>query len=193
MYPPPQHPPPQHPPPQYPAPQLPPAYGHSYPPGRPATPRVVGILGLIFAVIGLGSSLLFTFGPLSDLQRAQRRVEYALSHLPDTGRPDVGAITSWLYAWLAVSVVLFAVHLAGSILAIAYKRAAPKLLTGYAVGAIILLVIDLVMVQFYVPKGFYLDGSVTISHTVYSGIALIWPVLVLALINTRKSREACSA
>jgi hypothetical protein len=169
-------------PPPYGQPSYPPqAYPYPQPPRRTATPRVVGIIGVVFAWIGLGSSAVFTFGPLSDIQR--------WSH-----GDDLGAVTNWLYAWMALSAVVFGLHFVGSLLAIMYKQVGPKLLTSYAVSAIALLVTDLVMVHTLVPKHFDHDvyGSVAISHTVFSAIAFPWPVVVLALINSRRSREACT-
>lgn len=182
----------------YPPPYPPPAYGHQpymQPPSRPAGPRVVGIMGIIFAAIGFGSSLVFTFGPLSDVARWKARSAFNDARgLDSYGAGSVDGITNWLYAWAALSFVLFALHLAGSIMAITYKRSAPKILTAYGVGAIILIIIDLVMVHGFVPRsGFDLYGSITISHSIFSGIAFVWPVVVLALINTRKAREACNS
>lgn len=181
----------------YPPPQ-PPPYGQPpvpYParPSRPAGPRVLGIIGIIFAAIGFVSSLVFTLGPLSDVTRwkARNAINQARGGI-DYGPGSVDGITNWLYLWGLLSFVLFALHLAGSIMAIMYKRGAPKILTAYGVGAIVLIVIDLVMVHGFVPRtGFDLYGSITISHSVFSGIAVVWPVVVLALINTRKAREAC--
>jgi hypothetical protein len=170
--------------PQEPYHQYPPQYGAPFAPEqrRPAGPRVVGILGIIFATIGIGSSALFAFGPLTDVQRWGERAG-----------TDLGTITMWLYTWMALSAVLFLLHLAGSILAITYKRLGPKLLTSYGVAALMLGILDLIMVHGFVPKhhSFDLYGSVTISHTIYEGIALVWPIIVLAIMNTRRSRAAC--
>jgi hypothetical protein len=165
----------------YPAPPYPPQYPPYPQPKSSAIPRVVGIIGIVFSVVGLGSSGVFTFGPMSDIKRW-------------SDGSDLGTITNWLYAWMLLSVVLFGLHFVGSILAIMYKSVGPKLLTSYGVSAVILIVIDLVMVHGFVPRDSDFDvyGSVAISHTVFSAIAFPWPVVVLALINSRRSREACS-
>jgi len=149
---------------------------------RSAIPRVIGIIGLPFACIGIGASLLFTFGPLHDIKSwgATERL---------------GSIVNWLYIWLAVSVLLFAAHLLGSILTLTYRASGPRLLTGYAVGAIALLVIDVVMMIGFVPNdtGFFgVRESVTWPRVAFGAIAFPWPVVVLALVNTPRARAACS-
>jgi hypothetical protein len=163
--------------------QYPPQYGMPYvlPPPRSAIPRVVGIIGIVLSVIGLLSSGVFGFGPLSDIRRWGSQA-------------DLSTVTTWLYGWMALSLVIFALHFVGSILAIMYKPTGSKLLTSYAVSAMVLIVIDMVMCHGFVTRGHDFDiyGSVTISHTVYSGIAFPWPVVVLALINSKRAREACS-
>src|SRR5512138_2113831 len=129
------------------------------PPRRSATPRVVGILALVFASIGIASSLIWTFGPLHDIDRWDEHERLA-------------GIITWLYAWLAMSVVLFGVHLTGAILAIMYKPAGLRMLTGYAVGAITLVVIDLVLMHGFVPRSDHdIYSSVTIARTVFDGLA----------------------
>ena len=148
-------------------------------PRRSATPRVVGILALVFACIGIATSLIWTFGPLHDIDRWGEHERLA------------GVIT-WMYAWLAMSAVLFGVHLTGAILAITYKPAGLRLLTGYAVGALALVVIDLVMMHGFVPRSEHdIYSSVTIARTVFDGLAAPWPVIVLALVNSRGARLAC--
>ena len=151
------------------------------PPRRSAVPRVVGILALVFACLGIATSLIWTFGPLHDIDRWGEHER-------------LGGIITWMYAWLAMSVVLFGVHLTGGILAIMYKPAGPRLLTGYAVGALALVVIDLVMMHGFVPRDFSghdIRNSVTIARTVFDGLAAPWPVIVLALVNSRGARAAC--
>src|SRR6476469_9254796 len=101
-------------------------------PQRSVIPRVIGIIGMPFAAIGLGGSVLFTFGPLHDIRR-----------WGEAERLD-GTI-SWLYLWLAISFGLFAVHLAGAIASCIYKPIGPRLMVGYATGALLLIGIDLVM------------------------------------------------
>ena len=107
---------------------------------------------------------------------------------------DLETVTTWLYAWMALSAVLFLLHLTGSIMAITYHRLGPKLLTSYGVGAIMLAILDVIMVQ-GVPKDHRFDvyTSVTVSHFIYEGFAIVWPIIVLAIINSKRSREACTS
>ena len=153
-----------------------------YPPPahRSAIPRVVGILALVFACLGIASSIVWTFGPLHDINRwgASERL---------------AGIITWMYAWLAMSVVLFGAHLAGGILAIVYKPAGLRVLTGYAVGALALVVIDLVMMHGFMPRvpDHDIHGSVTMARTAFDALAAPWPVVVLALVNSRRAKAAC--
>jgi hypothetical protein len=150
-------------------------------PSRSVIPRVVGIIALPFACVGLVTSLVWTFGPLHDINR------WGVSE-------RLGGITTWLYAWLAISVLLFGVHLVGGILAILYKPAGLRVLTGYAVGALALIAIDLVMMHGFMPRipDHDVHSSVTMARTVFDGLAAPWPVIVLALVSSRGARAACS-
>lgn len=133
-----------------------------------------------FACIGLVGSLVFTFGPLHDIHRWN--VEDKL-----------GGIITWMYAWLALSVVLFAVQLAGAILAVIYKPMGLRLLTGYAVGALVLVAIDLSILHGFMPRITEHDvhGSVTVARSIFDCLALPWPVVVAILVNSRSARTAC--
>src|SRR5688572_12703568 len=128
---------------------MPPHYTpvHSY---RSAIPRVVGIIAIIFAVIGVGCSAFWTWGSLHDIK------------LWDGGS-KLGFVVNWLYVWMAVSVLLFAVHLAGGVMACQYKPLGLRLLTGYAVGALVLIALDLVVVVGFVSGRRWVD-SITIPR-----------------------------
>jgi hypothetical protein len=148
-------------------------------PYRSGIPRVVGILAIIFAVIGIGGSAFWTWGCLHDIRLFDGRSKIS------------GFIIDWVYIWAAASFVLFAVHLVGGILAIQYKQLGLRLLTGYAVGALVLIAIDLVVMIGFV-KGSRWVESLTIPRTIFSALALPWPIVALALVNTRRAKEACS-
>src|SRR5688572_10380673 len=97
-------------------------------PMRSAIPRAVGVIAIVFAVLGFGASMLFTWGPLDDISR------WGDARL---GR-HAELIVAWLYIWGALSLVLFLVHVIGGVYAVTYKPIGLKLLTAYAVGALVL-------------------------------------------------------
>jgi hypothetical protein len=147
-------------------------------PPRSMIPRVIGILAIIFSMFGMGASLLWSYGTLHDVHR------FALE-----GR--LGFVTSWLYLWAVLSGILFLVHLGGGILACMNKLSGLRLLTGYAVGALVLLVIDMVILNGFVT-GKRSFESITAPRIVFSALAAPWPIVVLALVNGRRARAACS-
>lgn len=209
-YPPPPGQPPYPPPPPPGYPPYPPA-GYPYPPPpaplpgmyipphayagaidrqRPMTPRVVGILAIVFSCIGVLTRLVVTFGPKSDLDRWGVSLQMS------------GMIT-WLYVSLAIGVCLFILHMVGGITAVVYSRAAPRLITAYAIVAILLLVGDVVLMFALMPG--HIDtgvsyhsvasvrGTLVTPRLVVDVMALPWPVVALALINGKRSRAACGA
>jgi hypothetical protein len=159
----------------------------SQPPVRSAIPRVIGILATVFAVVGALFMAVWTFGPLSDLSG---------HHLLD----KMSGMVSWFYACAALSVVVFGLHLAGGIFAIVYRFTGLRLLTLYGVLAILLVIADAILVIVLMPD--HIEGragltsdirfSVTIMRIVFDGLALPWPIVVLALANTPRARAACT-
>lgn len=145
---------------------------HRYPTSH--IPRVVGILAIVFSVIGVGMSLVFALGPISDLTRRSW--------------PNRELLATWLWAWGGVSVVLFALHLTGGILATMNRRLGLRLMTGYAVAAIILVVIDLGIMIAYGRGRSWTD--VAVPHIGFSVVAIAWPVVALILVNTRRAHAA---
>jgi hypothetical protein len=144
-------------------------------PTRSTMPRMVGILAITFACIGFALAVLFTAGPLHDLR-----------HTSDKGSADL-----WMYAFAGLSLLLFALHLAGGILAAGYRTIGLRLLTGYAVGALALVAIDLVYVLAIVPQSSRVVTSLVKPHLVYSLCAIPWPVVVLVLVNLPRSKRMC--
>lgn len=148
---------------------------------RSVIPRVVGILGMVFAPIGFGLALLFTLGPMSSVHRwgIEQRI---------------AGTVSWLYISLAISLVLFAVHLAGAIASCLYRPIGPRLLVGYATGALALIGIDLVMMWGFMPRitDHDIKSEIAIARSIFDGLALLWPILVLSLMTSRSARAACA-
>ncbi|MEO8700497.1 MAG: hypothetical protein ABI867_10655 [Kofleriaceae bacterium] len=145
---------------------------------RSGIPRVLGILALAFACIGL-------------FHIQERWNE--LGRLEDVVSDRTNAATLWAHLWLGVSVVLFLLEVAGGALAVMYRKLGPRLLTSYAIGAIVLIVADFALMgttTFHDAHdrhgvGFLLRGFVNLC-------ALPWPIVVVALVNTRRAKAACS-
>jgi len=151
------------------------------PPRRSGTPRVIGILAIVFACLGLLVSITMTAGPMSDLDRWNISVS------------SLGVVGVWLYASMFLSLAVFALHLVGGIAAVRYRPSAPRLMTIYGVAAIALAVADLVvpMCGMAGHMGGRVFDSVVIPRIGYAIIALPWPIIALAMMNTRGAREAC--
>jgi hypothetical protein len=154
-------------------------------PQRSAVPRVMGILAIIFAGLGLLGSIIWTFGPLSDLD-------------DHSGVSALKPVTAWLWIWMGLSTVIFVVHLIGGILSVQYKRAGLKVMTVYGIGAIALAILDCVVVMAVMPSEYKGGGgaddlwfSVVTMHIVFEVMALPWPIIALALANGAKAKEAC--
>jgi hypothetical protein len=145
-------------------------------PTRSGIPRVIGILAIIFSCMGAAGSLLFTLGPIADLNRH---------------RDELGFIMTWVYLWAGISFGLFVLHLVGGILAVTYRTIGLRLLTGYAVAALVLIVLDLVLLNGFAPDLYRVKKSLAFPRTVFDLMALPWPVIVLALVNGRRAKQSC--
>lgn len=158
-------------------PPQPPSYT-PYSPGRSSAPRVIGILAIIFSCIGLGASMMVTWGPMHDISRWHAATK-------------LGNVMAWLYIFAAASVVIFLLQLVGGILACTYKQFGLRLLTAYAVTALVVIVLDLLILNGFV-SGSRMRDSLTMPRSIYAVLCLAWPIVVLALVNTRRSKEACT-
>lgn len=180
MYPPQQgYPPPGYGPPGYP----PPGYRYPYVPMQPqrsGVPRTLGILAIIFSIVGLLASMVWWWGPLSDVDK------YGL-------RGQLHGTVTWLNVWMGISSIVFVLHLIGGILAAGYKRAGLRLLTVYAIVAILFAIIDVVVLQATMHDYDRYDMRFSIfgMHIFFSVCALPWPITALALANGARAKEAC--
>jgi hypothetical protein len=145
---------------------------------RSAIPRVVGIIAMVIAPIGA----LWSWTAWS---RSQRMASWDdADRLADT--------ITYLEIYFVVSVALFLAHVLGGAFACAYRRLGRYLLTGYAIGALLLIVVDLYMMYALPGEGRQHDrhGWGGLVRMAASVIALPWPIVVLALINVRRARDA---
>jgi Na+/proline symporter len=162
------------------------AYQGAAPVSRSATPRVVGILAIVFASIGVLFALVVHFGPMSDLDR------WGVSK-------QASGLMSWMWGSLALSIGLFALHMIAGVCALIYRPSAPRLITAYALFAILLGVADIVLSMALIPDNLQLADYISRSQVkesmlvraVFAGIALPWPIVALALMNTRSAKVAC--
>jgi hypothetical protein len=163
-----------------PSPYPPPPVQYRPPPQRSAIPRVVGILAIVFCVLGLLMSLGATLGPKDDLE------------LWEVTTDQLGFFGTWLDIYLVLSVGVFALHLAGGIAAVAYKRSGPPLITIYAIVAILLSVVDVVVALTSVPESIgWVRGDLIAPRIGIAVLALPWPIVAVVLMNLRGAKRAC--
>jgi len=151
------------------------------PPQRSGTPRVIGILAIIFSCLGLLMSIIMTAGPMSDLDRWGIEAS------------SLGMAGTWLYISLFAALGVFVLHLIGGIAAVRYRPSAPRLITIYGVAAIILAIGDLFipMLGMTGHMGGRVFDSLVFPRMGYAIIALPWPIVALVMMNLRGAREAC--
>jgi hypothetical protein len=146
---------------------------------RSAIPRVIGVMAIVFACIGFALALLFGLAQLRNTSRWDDADEFS-------------ALLTWYEIWLGTSIVLFALHLFGGVFSCMYRKLGLRLLTAYGIGAVALVIIDLVSLH-YMPDMRRHDrhGLGILMRGLFDIIALPWPIVVLALVNLRRSRMAC--
>jgi hypothetical protein len=150
---------------------------------RSAIPKIVGILGIIFACVGAMTSAVWTWGSLDDLTRWD--YEHAWDH-----------VEIWLRVWGFASFGLFGLHLAASLFALGYRPIAPRLVMLYSILALALIVADIVLELALAPgaSSHYraIRESATTMHVVYSGLATPWPIIALILMSRKSAKAACT-
>ena len=148
---------------------------------RSSIPKVVGILAIVFASLGLLVALVMPWGITDELPKLALTTDV------------LGTFWTWTKIWTALSIGLFGLHLAGGILAACYARRAPLLLTLYGALALALAIADVVLSVTTFPSGL---STEVFDNTAGPRIALAvvsvpWPIVVLALINQRSARQSC--
>lgn len=152
---------------------------------RSLIPKVVGILAIVFASLGLLVTVTLPLGMLEDIDVYVR-----------TAGP-IDEYLTWLVIGSIVGVLVSGVHLAGGILSVRYSSRAPRWMTSYAVAAIVLIVVDVVVSVITFPEGpgprvcaIGFDELVG-SRIALGALALPWPIIVLALVNRRTVKQSC--
>jgi hypothetical protein len=83
------------------------------------------------------------------------------------------------------------------------RPVAPRLVTAYAILAILLAISDIVLSTMLVPAHLQFDHDSYVTtamvkesmmvRAVIEGMCIPWPVVALALMNTRGAKQACGA
>lgn len=167
----------------------PPPYGQPYgqppvgpyrpPQSRSAIPRVVGILAIVFAPIGLLYTLAITYGPKDEF------------HWLEITQEELGFFGTWLDVSLIIGVALFVLHLVAGIAAVSYRRSGPPLLSAYAIAALLLVVADVAIALSAPISDSLVHSELVLPRVFLQVFALPWPIIALILINQRSARSAC--
>lgn len=154
---------------------------------RSSIPKVVGILMIVFASLGLLFTLLAltSAGTGNDYQEMQ-------------SLPAFKTLTTMQLVFNALGVGIGILHLVAGISAVRYKASAPKLAMSYAVINIVTTIAYLVMVFAWLKPalakaGFPEAGAVVGGVLLVSGVlSVTWPVIVLVLMSRPSARAACT-
>jgi len=147
---------------------------------RSKIPKVVGILAIIFASFGILTATV-PLGMQDDLRH--HHVTWS----------ELGSYATWMIVWVVLGLAISGVHLAGGIAALRYRRIGPKLLTIYAIAALVLIALDVgvSLKSFPLPASSLAFDDLVVPRLGLDFLALPWPIVVLALINGRNARESC--
>jgi hypothetical protein len=152
-------------------------------PRRSSIPRVIGILAIVFASLGLVGALTLSFGVDEDLARR------------GTTRENFGAFGSWTLAYAPLAGLVFAVHLTAGIQSMRYAASAPRWMTIYGALAIALVLTDLAVSVATFPHltSQKLQEDLLDPRLGLAVLSLPWPIIAIVLMNQRTARLACAA
>ncbi len=165
-----------------------PGYGYGAPPPakRSAIPKVIGILMIIFAGLGLLGTLIGLAGGTS------------MPHATGTGRFEDAFNTLRSYQTITGVIGLFIgiFHLVGGIQCVRYARNAPMLAKLYGIGAILVIIVEMSLMYAWLmpmfegaPAGFREFFGVFMFFGAIIGCA--WPVVILSLMTRPSAKAAC--
>jgi hypothetical protein len=149
---------------------------------RSGTPKVMGILMIVFASLGILTTLM-SFGGQD------------VSALGPEWEEKFSSVNSYLTVLSVIGLGMGVLHLVAGIAAVGYKKNAPKLAKIYAITALVNVVVGMIVTYALLKPlldelpgvGGALGGMVII----FSLIGAVWPILVLVLMGGAKSQEAC--
>ncbi len=150
---------------------------------RSGIPKVMGILMIIFASLGL----LGTFASLSTDPAKEN------PFLADA--PGYDNLKTMIMVLGILDLGIGGLHLFAGIRSVGYKRNGPGLAIAYAIARIIAVVIALVMVYAWLkPAMDVVPGAGAKVAGMFVGIGLVgsvWPILILALMTRPSAKASC--
>jgi len=157
-------------------------------PVRSAIPKVMGILMIIFASLGLFGSLISLAGGGGNEELFREIPEYKTWH-------SIELLIN------ALGLGIGALHLYAGVRAIGYKHNAPRLAVIYALVAMVVTIVNAILVFAWIKPildrsfsqlGVSGMGSVFGPIMIFTTlIALAWPTLVLILMTRPAAKAAC--
>jgi len=168
-----------------------PGYGYPAPPQRSAIPKVIGILLIIFAGIGLlGAFIGLATGGGGMFNQANEMNRQFYAETAQYTR-----ITNMLALPIAL------LELFAGIWAVRYKRAAPLLCTTYAVVSMINQLIGMALLFAYILPAMQktlphmmraqMRGVMIAAAVISALIGFAWFLVVIILMNRPAAKEAC--
>ena len=150
---------------------------------RSGTPKVMGILMIIFASLGILATLA-SFGGQD------------VSELGPAWQEKFSSVNTYLTVLSVVGLGLGILHLLTGIAAVGYKKNAPKLAKIYGLTALVNVVVGMI-VTYALLKPLMdemggMGGAVGGMVVIVSLIGAVWPILVLALMTGSKAKQACT-
>lgn len=158
--------------------------GESMSAARSSIPKVIGILMIIFASLGLLFSLIGFGG-----------TDFSTEGLSPEFVDKLNSAKTFQLVTSVLGLVIGALHLFTGIACVRYKSTAPKLALIYGVAAILNVIIGLiVMYTFVKPALDVVPGAGAALGAVFLIIGIIgmaWPIIVLALMTRPAAKAAC--
>lgn len=166
-----------------------PPYGHPYMvmqpmmPQRSGIPKVMGILMIIFASLGmLGSLAMLAANPLDKI--------------PGGGLvPGFDNLKTVITILSVLGLGVGVLHLIAGIACVGYKRSGPGLALGYAIIRIVAAVIEVALVYAWMKPALevvpHMKDEIIGQMIGSSLVAIVWPVLVLILLTRPNAKAAC--
>ena len=151
-------------------------------PRRSSIPKVIGILAIVFASLGILGALAMAFGVDEDMAKH------------GTTRENLGAFGSWMLAHVPLAGLVFAVHLTAGIQSVCYAASAPRWMTIYGALAIALVLTDLAVSVATFPHltSQELQEDLLDPRLGLAVLSLPWPIVAIVLMNQRSARLACA-
>ncbi len=154
--------------------------------GRSGTPKVMGILMIIFASIGLLFTLIGLAGNAGGGAAAKEIDAYK-------------TFTTLALVFGVLDLGIVVLHLVAGIQSVRYKANAPKLAVAYGALRILHTVTWLVIVYAWLkpaiekfPGGKEAMAVLGAMFVIMGIIAVVWPIIVLALMTRPSAKAACT-